>query len=54
MIFDECGGLDKMQELQMNPNSQVYKKAVEVIEANFATEENENDDLVALIKSMAA
>jgi importin subunit alpha-1 len=53
IIFDECGGLEKTEQLQFHQNPQVYKKAVEVIEANFATEENENDELIQAIKAIA-
>jgi hypothetical protein len=41
-----------MEKLQMHQNAGVYKKAVEVIEGFFQTEENENDDLIAAIKAI--
>lgn len=38
-IVEECGGLDTIEELQMNNNQYVYELAVEVIENYFQIEE---------------
>jgi len=36
----------------MHANQQVYKKAIQVIEDNFPTEENQNDELINAIKQL--
>ena len=38
----------------MHSNNQVYKKAIEIIETFYETEENEDDDLIASIKAISA
>ena len=38
----------------MHSNNQVYKKAIEIIEQFYETEENEDDDLIASIKAISA
>ena len=42
-IFDEYGGLDKLEELQQHPSEQVYEKSIEILEKFFGVEEEEDE-----------
>lgn len=45
-IFEECGGLQKLEKLQEHPNTAIYEKARTMIENYFEVEEDENDQLI--------
>ena len=55
MLFEigKKGTLYNGDILQKHANMQVYKKALEIIETNFTTEESTNDDLIQAIKNIA-
>lgn len=45
IMFDEIGGLSKMEELQRHPNVKIYKKVIEIMDEHYGlielTDENE-------------
>ena len=43
--FDEAEGIDKLEALQEHKNANVYDKAVEILEAYFGEEEDEDENL---------
>ena len=45
---EQCGGLDKLEELQKHPNSAIYEKAMKLITIYFGTDE-ENDGVLGLL-----
>jgi importin subunit alpha-2 len=46
MMVEECGGLDKIEQLQAHENEVIYHKALQIIE-NFFPDGDELDDEVA-------
>ena len=44
-VFDEYGGLDKLEELQQHPSEQVYERSVEILDKYFETEEEEDKNM---------
>jgi importin subunit alpha-6/7 len=44
VTFDECGGIDKLEQLQSHADQAVYEKVVELIEKFFGVEANEEDE----------
>jgi importin subunit alpha-6/7 len=47
VTFDECGGIEKLEELQSHSDQAVYEKVVELIEKFFGEEENGEDENLA-------
>jgi importin subunit alpha-1 len=45
VIFDECGGIEKLEDLQSHNDQQVYDKVVDIIERFFGEEEAEDENL---------
>jgi hypothetical protein len=43
-MFEECGGLDKLEKLQQHQNSDIYNKATAIIDRFFS-----DDDTVSKI-----
>eukprot|EP01126_Amoeba_proteus_P047924 TRINITY_DN550_c0_g1_i3.p1 TRINITY_DN550_c0_g1~~TRINITY_DN550_c0_g1_i3.p1 ORF type:complete len:516 (+),score=83.97 TRINITY_DN550_c0_g1_i3:80-1627(+) len=41
--IEECGGLDKIEELQNHANAEIYDKAVNILETYFAAEEDDQN-----------
>ena len=42
---DECEGLDKIENLQTHDNSEIYEKAVKILERYWAEEDEEEQNL---------
>lgn len=36
VVIEECGGLDKIEELQSHPKDQIYNKAYHIVETYFS------------------
>ncbi len=49
-FVDECDGLDKIEALQEHQNTDVYKKAIFIIETFFGTDEMEDENLLPVIE----
>lgn len=48
--FELCGGVDRLEELQLHKNHQVYEKAIGILETYYATEGmNDAENLVEQI-----
>eukprot|EP00903_Cladosiphon_okamuranus_P019512 g17943.t1 len=43
-MVDESGGLDRLEQLQEHENTNVYEKAVQIIERFYGCEDDEEDD----------
>ncbi|KAK7573841.1 hypothetical protein V9T40_011032 [Parthenolecanium corni] len=41
LAIEECGGLDKIEELQNHPNDQIYSKAFKIVETYFSEADGE-------------
>lgn len=44
VMIDECEGLDKIEHLQTHDNNEIYEKAVKILEAYWAEEEEVDDN----------
>jgi len=43
--LEECGGLDRLEELQAHPNIHIYQRTIKIIEQFFGTEELGMNDI---------
>jgi len=46
-IVEECGGVDQIESLQRHDNEDIYKKAVQILQTYFDSEEEEDDSSLA-------
>lgn len=44
-MFDELGGLDKLEQLQEHQSEEIYEKSVELLEQYFGVEEDDDENL---------
>jgi importin subunit alpha-6/7 len=45
-MFDELGGLDKLEELQEHPSEEIYEQSVKILEQYFGVEDEEDENIV--------
>ena len=43
-VFEECGGLTNLEQLENHPNDSLQSQALEIIETYFDQEEEEDID----------
>jgi importin subunit alpha-1 len=48
--FEVCGGVDKLEQLQLHQNNKVYEKALKILEAFYSTDAD-GDNLMDVINS---
>jgi importin subunit alpha-1 len=46
-FVDECGGMEKIEQLQNHENEELYKKALSIMERYFADEDDDEIDMGA-------
>ena len=46
-FVDECGGMEKIEQLQNHENEELYKKALGIMERYFADEDDDEIDMGA-------
>lgn len=47
LAIEECGGLDKIEELQEHPKDQIYNKAYHIVESFFSEQGREDGIVIA-------
>jgi len=52
-LVEECGGLDRLEQLQRHENEEIYEKAVKILRTYFDSEE-ETEETAALAPGVAA
>ena len=43
VLVDECGGIDRIEDLQQHENAEVYRRSVQLLERHFDAEDKEED-----------
>lgn len=45
LLFDECGGIEKVEALQTHSDQKIYEKSIEILDRYFGEDEAEDENL---------